>query len=151
MIRLLRPEDRAEWLRLRVALWPAEPMEDQKREMQEILNDFDRMPVFVAERPDNTPGLCGLMEVTIHTNAPGCSTDRIGYLEAWYVDKAFRVQGIGWKLVAAAETWSREQGCTEMASDTDPSYPVSPTAHQHLGYEIAKVVGGDVFFCKKLS
>lgn len=30
--------------------------------------------------------LCGLVEVAIHDKAPGCTTTKIGYLEAWYVN-----------------------------------------------------------------
>jgi hypothetical protein len=47
--------------------------------MRVIWADLDRQPVFVAERPDG--GLCGLVEVSIRSAAPGCTTDRIGYLE----------------------------------------------------------------------
>ena len=66
--------------------------------------------------------------------APGCTTDRIGYLEGWYVDPDWRHHGIGRALVQAAEAWAARQGCTEMASDTDPTYPASPPAHAALGY-----------------
>ena len=30
---------------------------------------------------------------------------------------------------------SDAEGCREMASDTDPSYPISPAAHAALGYQ----------------
>jgi aminoglycoside 6'-N-acetyltransferase I len=63
------------------------------------------------------------------------SSDRIGYLEAWYVDPDWRGQGVGRALAQAAEDWARAQGCREMASDTTPSYPVSPAAHAALGYQ----------------
>ena len=43
--------------------------------------------------------------------------------------------GIGRALVAAAEAWARAQGCTEMASDTNLDYPLSPLAHARLGYQ----------------
>ena len=73
--------------------------------------------------------------MSIREQAEGCQTDHIGYLEGWYVDEAWRQQGVGRKLVAAAEAWALAQGCTEMASDTTPEYPISPAAHAHLGYE----------------
>jgi aminoglycoside 6'-N-acetyltransferase I len=79
--------------------------------------------------------LCGLVEVSIRTSAPGCETDHIGYLEAWYVDPDWRNQGVGRALVEQAEAWARAEGCVEMASDTDPAYPLSPAAHAALGYE----------------
>ena len=153
-IRLLRPEsDHIEWLRLRIALWPEASLESQYCEMAEIARTFDQQPVFVAEVEGSQPTqLCGLMEVAIHTAAPGCITNRIGYLEAWYIDPDFRQQGIGRGLVEAAETWARTQGCNEMASDTDRSYPISPTAHDHLGYRIVeRHSNGEIFFAKTLN
>jgi aminoglycoside 6'-N-acetyltransferase I len=138
-IRLLRADDEAEWLRLRRALWPDHSTDVLSQEIADIRADFNQQPVFVAERPDGSDSLCGLVEVTIHTSAPGCKTDRIGYLEAWYVDPEWRGQGLGRRLVDAAEAWACSVGCREMASDTDPGYPLSPAAHTALGYnEIAR-------------
>lgn len=133
MIRLLKDTDETEWLRFRYALWPDSDPEEMKQEMADIRADFDQQPVLVAERPDG--GLCGFVEVSIRSNAPGCKTDRIGYLEAWYVDPDWRGQGVGRRLVEAAEAWARDQGCIEMASDTTPLYPLSPPAHAALGYQ----------------
>jgi len=144
-IRSLQPNDTVEWLRLRHALWPDQTPAQNEQEMSDILANFAQIPVFVAERPDG--GLCGLMEVAIHDKAPGCMTTKIGYLEAWYVDPEWRRQGVGRQLVAAAEGWAIAQGCTEMASDTDAGYPLSPTAHDRLGYQ---EVGREIFFRKGL-
>lgn len=133
-IRPVKSSDAAEWLRMRLELWPDEP----EKEAREIADFFagKRLPfleaAFVCPRPDG--GLCGLSEVAIHAEAPGCVTDRIGYLEAWYVDPDVRGQGIGRALAAAAEQWAQARGCTEMASDTNPNYPLSPAAHAGLGY-----------------
>ena len=59
----------------------------------------------------------------------------MGYVEGWYVDADVRHQGIGRRLMAAAEQWSVAQGCKEMASDTQIENEVSLTAHQALGFE----------------
>lgn len=131
-IRLLQPEDKPEWLRLRAALWPDDTRAEHEQEMADILAHFERMPVFVAEVDGS---LCGLLEVSIRDQAEGCQTDHIGYLEGWFVDEAFRQQGVGRQLVIAAEAWAKAQGCTEMASDTTLDYPLSPAAHAKLGYE----------------
>lgn len=144
-IRPLQSTDHTEWLRLRQALWPDQSDAQNAQEMTEILTYFDRMPAFVAERPDG--GLCGFVEVTIHDNAPGCVTDRIGYLEAWYVDPDWRQQGVGRLLVEAAEAWARANGCIEMASDTDQGYPDSPAVHGQLGY---REVARDIYFRKDI-
>jgi aminoglycoside 6'-N-acetyltransferase I len=135
-IRPVKPSDAPEWLRMRMALWPDSTPD---KEADEIAQFFAGQPLpflqaaFVCPRPD--AGLCGLAEVSIHTTAPGCTTDRIGYLEAWYVDADWRGHSVGRDLAHAAEDWAREQGCQEMASDTTPSYPVSPLAHAALGYQ----------------
>jgi aminoglycoside 6'-N-acetyltransferase I len=38
----------------------------------------------------------------------------------------------------AAEHWAREQGCSEMASDTQLGNVASQEAHQRLGYTIVE-------------
>ncbi len=136
-IRSVQPADAAEWLRLRVALWPDSTPEQEAAEIAEFLAHPDvPLPMlyaaFVCERTDGS--LCGLAEGAIHSEAPGCTTERIGYLEAWYVDPDTRQQGTGSALARAVEDWARAQGCREMASDTTPSYPLSAAAHAALGY-----------------
>lgn len=134
---------------MRMALWPGTDPETEAQEIAHFLAAPSRplLPtlhaVFVCVRPDT--GLCGLVEVSIHDTAPGCNTDRIGYLEAWYVDPDCRGQSMGRELVKRAETWAKLEGCREMASDTDPSYPISPTAHAALGYqEVARYFRKDL-------
>lgn len=133
LIRLVQEADQAEWLRLRRALWPDDSLAEHIDEVNTISANASWQPVFVAEAPSG--GLCGLLEVAIHSSAEGCTTDNIGYLEGWFVDAAWRGQGVGRALVAAAEVWARRQGYTEMASDTNLDYPLSPLAHARLGYQ----------------
>jgi aminoglycoside 6'-N-acetyltransferase I len=146
LIRQIRSSDQAEWLRLRLAFWPEHEhrLSEFKAEIEEITADPEQ-PVFVAVRPDGS--LCGLLEVSICSEAEGCSTDRIGYLEGWYVDLDLRKKNIGRYLVEAAEKWTREQGCSEMASDTTLDYPLSPAMHARLGYQEAQCT---VHFRKEL-
>jgi aminoglycoside 6'-N-acetyltransferase I len=128
--------DAAEWLRMRLALWPDSAAEKEAEEIERFLAGYPLptlMAAFVGVRPEG--GLCGLVEVAIHESAPGCATDRIGYIEAWYVDPDRRGGGLGRALVERAEAWARAAGCREMASDTTPDYPLSPAAHEALGYE----------------
>ena len=140
VIRAVEAGDRAEWLRLRLALWPDSAPEQEASEMDALLAGYPSptlMAAFVAPRPEG--GLCGLVEVSIHESAPGCETDRVGYLEGWYVDEDWRGRGLGRALVEQAEAWARAAGCREMASDTTPAYPLSPAAHEALGYtEVAR-------------
>ena len=136
VIRPVTTADSAEWLRMRLELWPDSSPEKEAAEITAFLAG-ETLPelqaAFVCRRAEG--GLCGLVEISIHSYAPGCHTDRIGYLEAWHVDADCRQQGVGRALVAAAEAWAKAQDCQEMASDTTPFYPISPAAHAALGYE----------------
>ena len=136
VIRPVQPSDADEWLRMRMALWPDSTPEKEAGEIAHFFAGWLLTLLHAAfVCPCSDAGLCGLVEVSIHTTAPGCTTDRIGYLEAWYVDPDRRGDGVGRELAQAAEAWARGQGCREMASDTNPSYPVSPVAHAALGYQ----------------
>lgn len=138
LIQLVQQKDRQEWLRLRCALWPDHKADELAKDIPEMLRRMDAEPVFVARMQDG--GLCGMIEAGTRPHAPGCSTEQIGYIEGWYVDPEYRRRGVGRALVEAVESWAREKGCTEMASDTTDRYPLSPAAHQCLGYQPVKHV-----------
>lgn len=137
-IRPVQGTDQPEWLRMRAALWPDAALEELGRDVALFLAAPEPpsptlQAVLVCER--GTGGLCGFVEVGIRSYAEGCATDRVGYVEAWYVDPDRRRQGLGRRLIAAAEAWARGRGCTEMASDADLDNTLSQRAHQRLGYE----------------
>jgi aminoglycoside 6'-N-acetyltransferase I len=79
-------------------------------------------------------GIVGFAEVSIRPYAEGCQTDRVGYLEGWFVVGDLRGRGIGRRLVAAAEEWARAQGCAEFASDAEAANEASASAHRALGF-----------------
>jgi aminoglycoside 6'-N-acetyltransferase I len=143
-IRRAGTEDKPEWLRMRLALWPGTSPEKQHAEMDEFFLD-PMQPVFVAVR--NNGKLGGFLEAGTRKYAEGCETSPVGYIEGWYVDEDLRGQGVGRALMEAAEEWARSQGMTEMASDTWLDNETSIRAHLKLGYaEIERVV----HFAKKL-
>jgi aminoglycoside 6'-N-acetyltransferase I len=131
-------------------LWPDSSAEEHERELVAILDGKAPgiMPLvnFVAE--DGDGAIVGFVEVGLRSAADGCDWARaVGYVEGWYVAEAHRRHGVGAKLIAVAEDWAREQGCTEMASDTHMDNTLSQEAHLRLGYEIAERA---VLFRKKL-
>ena len=144
-VRNARQEDRAEWLRMRKALWDDCPDDQQEREIDEMLNN-DTEVVFVAERPGG--GLCGFLEAALRSRADGCDSTPVGYIEGWYVDEDVRRGGTGRTVVAAAEAWARSRGCRQMASDAELWNDVSHQAHGALGYEVTARL---VLFKKELA
>ena len=146
MIRQLGPEDADAWFSLRVALWPETNASQHRKEMTMMLSDADRFAVFVSQ--DAQGVLVGFAEVSLRFWAEGCESSPVGYLEGWFVAPQARRQGIGGRLVCAAEGWAHARGCTEMASDTELENRVSEAAHLRLGYGVAAKVTA---FCKRLT
>ena len=131
-IRRATADDKPEWLRMRLLLWPDVESSDLLQEMDGMLND-PLAPVFVLERPDGR--LAGFLEASTRKYAEGCVTGPVGYIEGWFVDEDLRGQGFGHQLVRAAEDWARSQGLKEMGSDTWRDNDVSIRAHLAMGYE----------------
>jgi aminoglycoside 6'-N-acetyltransferase I len=125
-------------LTLFCALWPDEPAREHARHIHGLLRGTARttlpLTLFVAETGE---GPIGFVEVGLRSHANGCDGLRpVGFLEGWFVARGFRRQGIGAKLVHAAEQWCRAHGCREMASDTWSSHRLSIAAHRALGYAV---------------
>lgn len=135
--------DRAEWVRMRTGLWPEDGAAEHDAEITAFFatdafqwaESLLTCQVFVAVRPAG--GLCGFVEASIHPYVTGCRTRPVGYVEGWYVDPDLRRQGLGRKLLAAAERWALDQGCQEMASDAHIENTVSYEAHRALGFAVS--------------
>lgn len=132
-VREVRANDAAEWFRLRKLLWDESSDEEHRTEMLDIYEHHETQLVLVAEVENGR--LVGFLEASIRPFVEDCHTDHVGYLEGWFVELAFRHQGIGRRLVKTAENWARAKGCTEMASDAEIGNDSSLEAHQKLGYE----------------
>ena len=143
MIRLIGPEDRDEWLRMRTALWPTDP--DLAAQCDEIYAGASMVKcVFVHEREDGRagiPALGGFIEIGERGYAEGCETSPVAFMEGWYVDGDLRSQGVGRALVKAAEKWARRKGYQEMGSDLTLGNDISLNAHLALGFrEVERLV-----------
>jgi aminoglycoside 6'-N-acetyltransferase I len=128
------PADREAWVRMRVALWPEGPPAEHDAEADRFFRGASSDPAAVLVAEHAHAGLVGFAEVSIRSYAEGCTTDRVGYLEGWYVAPAFRRRDIGRALVRAAERWAQSQGCREFASDAEADNQASALAHRALGF-----------------
>jgi aminoglycoside 6'-N-acetyltransferase I len=124
--------DEASLARLRHALWPDGSEAEHRQEVERFLTDLGRRGAMLVAEGESS--LLGFAEVSIRAYAEGCRTDRVGYLEGWFVEPAARQRGIGRQLVAAAEAWARSQGCIEFASDAEEDNELSAAAHRALGF-----------------
>lgn len=135
-VRPAAPADAPEWARMRTALWPESPG-DHRLEIGRYFEATRREALtLVAERPAG--GLCAFLEAGTRPSAEGCVSSLVGYMEGWWVDPDCRHEGIGARLVRAAEDWARGLGLSEMASDTSLDNRASQQAHRALGYAAAE-------------
>ena len=134
IIRPVTAEDKLAWLGMREALWPDESG-SHPREVDDFLAGRLKMPLAVLLAVDNNGTALGFVELSIRAYAEDCVTDRVAYLEGWYVAPEARRRGIGAALVRAAEDWGRAQGCTELGSDALLDNDVSAAAHRALGFD----------------
>jgi aminoglycoside 6'-N-acetyltransferase I len=148
-VRVIEPRDYKTLVPMLVELWPDGTTRDHGRLVRSVLNGKPRsilpLTFLVAERDD---ALVGFVEVGLRSHANGCDPIRpVGFIEGWFVAKGLRGEGIGRKLIAAAERWCRAQGCREVASDTWLDHRRSVQAHKALGFDVE---GTFVNFRKRL-
>lgn len=106
----------------------------------------DIVEVFAIERTNEKLG--GFLELNVRNYAEGSRSERIPYVEGWYVDPDLRGCGYGKQLLEAAQIWSIENGFRELASDTDLENSASIAAHKALGFEEVERM---VCFIKRLQ
>ena len=133
-VRPAKPSDAAAWLQLRQALWPEGSQAEHHEEIERFFAGQSHEPVAVLLADDGTGCPVGFAELSIRSHAEGCRTDRVAYLEGWFVVPQARRHGVGRALIDAAEAWGRARGCREFASDAPPDNDVSAAAHRALGF-----------------
>ena len=130
-------EDKAEWLDMRRGIWPEASEDYLGSDLDEILAS-DRDIVYLAFL-DGQP--VGMIEASLREWAEACESSPVGYIEGWFVKKELRGNHVAGALIQAAENWARQNGCTEMASDTWLDNEVGIRAHARLGYhEVERLV-----------
>lgn len=134
-VRQATPADRDAWLTMRCDLWPDGNGAEHSTEIDDFWAGKLADPLAVLLATDESGNAVGFAELSIRAYAEGCVTDRVAYLEGWYVAPEARGGGVGRALIDAAEAWALERGCTEFASDALLDNDVSAAAHRALGFE----------------
>jgi aminoglycoside 6'-N-acetyltransferase I len=137
-VRLAVPADLDAIVAMQLTLWTDADADEQRHEASLTIEGRPRstlpLVIFVAARGAR---VTGFIEVGLRSHADGCDARRAcGFIEGWYVEPDCRAQGVGRRLVEQAETWARDQGCTEMGSDTWIDNDGSVRAHTSLGYVV---------------
>jgi len=144
MIRKAETKDLSILAALACRLWPDHAPEEMHAEFAEILTKTDAA-CFLAytEKTAIGFGQCQLR----HDYVEGTDSSPVGYLEGIYVADAYRKQGVAGELLAACESWAKDKGCTEFASDCELYNVQSLRFHLNAGFEEANRI---ICFRKKL-
>ena len=146
-VRRASEADAGAWAELRAALWPEDDASAHAAEIRHALAQPRDAVAFLAIDTDGHAR--GFAEATLRRDyVNGTQSSPVGFLEGWYVVPEARGRGAGRALVAAVELWTREQGCTELASDALLDNEASHRAHAACGFEETERV---VYFRKHLS
>jgi aminoglycoside 6'-N-acetyltransferase I len=139
IIRRAESRDCAQLAEMLHCLWPESSVDEHAAELATLLQSEIpgnlRAVILLAHHPDD--GIVGFIEAGLRSHADGCDASHpVGYVEGWYVAPAYRRRKIAARLLAAAEEWSRNEGCREMASDTWTDNLDSQRVHEALGFEV---------------
>ncbi len=134
---VIRPVERADaaiWERMRNTLWPDESG-SHAADIARFFSPQRNEPLEVLLACSGAGVPLGFVELSIRPHAVGCTSDRVAFVEGWYVEPQHRRRGVGAALMRAAEEWGRVNRCTELGSDTQLWNESSIDAHKALGFE----------------
>jgi aminoglycoside 6'-N-acetyltransferase I len=122
----------SDWVEMRLALWPQASRPELEREAAALLV---KKPAAVAFLLRADAATIGFAEATVRVDyVNGCSTSPVAFLEGLYVRPEWRRRGAARLLCRAVEAWAGEQGCRELASDTEIDNQTSQAMHEALGF-----------------
>ncbi|HEY2872290.1 MAG TPA: aminoglycoside 6'-N-acetyltransferase [Reyranella sp.] len=121
-----------DWVAMRAALWPHAMHAELEREAAALLVKKPAAIAFLLRAEART---IGFAEATVRVDyVNGCSTSPVAFLEGIYVRREWRRRGAARLLCCAVEAWAGEQGCRELASDTEIDNEDSQAMHEALGF-----------------
>lgn len=130
MIRKAAEADRASLAKL----WGNHSEEELSAEISGLLL-LTGAAFFLAEEDGQPVGFaqCQLR----HDYVEGTDSSPTGYLEGIFTEEAFRGKGIAAALFVRCESWAKEKGCTEFASDCELLNEASIRFHKALDFSEA--------------
>ena len=131
MIRKAAVADRASLAKLAAKLWESHSEEELSAEISGLLL-LTGAAFFLAEEDGQPVGFaqCQLR----HDYVEGTDSSPAGYPEGIFTEEAFRRKGIAAALLVRYESWAKEKGCTEFASDCELLNETGIRFHKTLGF-----------------
>ena len=129
-------------------LWPESDYEELVEEFRKMISSIICICFLYFEGTEPQEYL-GFVQVSLRNDyVEGCSTSPVAYIEGIYIADGHRRKGIAKRLIETAESWGKEKGCIEIASDCELENKLSIDFHSGIGFEEANRV---VCFFKKIE
>ena len=123
---------------LAINMWYNNTIEDLTNDFKNILTSFDK--VCFIKYIDNEP--IGFAECSKRSDyVEGTKSSPVGYLEGIFILENYRLNGFAKQLLEYCESWAKEEGCIEFASDCEVINHESLAFHKALGFvEVNRIV-----------
>ncbi|RDB07334.1 aminoglycoside 6'-N-acetyltransferase [Runella aurantiaca] len=129
---------------LALKLWPECVFEEEYEQFAELIESENDICYVAREQEE----YIGFVHVSIrHEYVEGADDLPVAYVEGIYVKPKYQKQGVAKQLMAISETWAKQKGLTQMASDTPVENSTSIEFHQKIGFTEAERI---VCFIKAL-
>ena len=128
MIVPVTKENENSWAEMSVMLWPDVTVDSVLRMFHEGMfkNEF----LYIK---DDKP--VAFLSLSLRSDyVEGTDSCPVGYIEGLYVKSEFRRKGIAEELIEHAKNWSKDYGCTELASDCTLDNEGSQRFHSNVGF-----------------
>lgn len=127
-----------------IQMWGAHTVDELKREFEQSLNSGK--VAFFVKYVDNTP--VGFAQCSLRTDyVEGTESSPVGYLEGIFVRADHRNKGYAKQLLLACESWAKDKGCCEFASDCELTNTDSLRFHMAMGFNEANRI---ICFTKRI-
>ncbi|MDO4284975.1 MAG: GNAT family N-acetyltransferase [Eubacteriales bacterium] len=144
MVRKAGREDIKILTELAALLWESHTKTELEDELSELM-EKESVQFFIADE-NNIP--VGFAQCQLRYDyVEGTTTTPVGYLEGIFVREKYRGQSYARTLLTECESWAREKGCQEFASDCEMENAVSFQFHRAMGFAEANRI---ICFTKKL-
>ena len=142
MVHQATEKDIAVLAELMMELWPHHTACEMETEAQKLMKE-GKTAFFLTEE-NRGFAQCSLRQDYVE----GTDSTPVGYLEGIYIREDCRKMGLARELLNACESWAKEKGCREFASDCELGNTQSLKFHLSVGFEEANRI---ICFTKKLQ
>ena len=120
-----------EWVNLSVMLFPRHTFEEMFDRYKEFLTSKKELGFLY--RKDNQ--FIGFMNISVRNDyVNGAITSPVAFIEAIYVLPNYRRQGIAKEFIKFAESFAKQRGVTQLASDCLTENSSSENFHKRCGF-----------------